>query len=91
MAPAWLGHSTIIASKHYWQVTDADFERAAMTPSSTVQNPAQQVHEMGCKVSQADIGTNANSRSFPVSATCRKSLQDKAMGGTGFEPVTSTV
>jgi hypothetical protein len=25
---AWLGHSTLVAQKHYWQVTDEDFERA---------------------------------------------------------------
>ena len=28
VAAAWLGHSTAVAAKHYWQVTDADFERA---------------------------------------------------------------
>ena len=27
VAAAWLGHSTVVASKHYWQVTDADFEK----------------------------------------------------------------
>ncbi|WP_391580980.1 tyrosine-type recombinase/integrase [Bythopirellula polymerisocia] len=29
VAAAWLGHSTLVAQKHYWQVTDADFEKAA--------------------------------------------------------------
>src|SRR5262249_18502923 len=28
VAAAWLGHSTLVANKHYWQVTDADFARA---------------------------------------------------------------
>jgi integrase len=28
VAAAWLGHSTAVAQKHYWQVTDADFEHA---------------------------------------------------------------
>lgn len=28
VAAAWMGHSTKIADKHYWRVTDADFERA---------------------------------------------------------------
>jgi hypothetical protein len=28
VATAWLGHSTLIVYKHYWQVTDADFENA---------------------------------------------------------------
>ena len=25
----WLGHSTLVAQKHYWQVTDSDFQRAS--------------------------------------------------------------
>ncbi len=29
VAAAWLGHSVIVANRHYWQVTDADFEKAA--------------------------------------------------------------
>ena len=28
VAAAWLGHSTVVAAKHYWQVTDADFEKS---------------------------------------------------------------
>ncbi len=28
VAAAWLGHSTLVAQKHYWQVTDADFDLA---------------------------------------------------------------
>ncbi len=28
VAAAWLGHSTLVAQKHYWTVTDDDFDRA---------------------------------------------------------------
>ncbi len=35
VAAAWLGHSTIVANKHYWQVTDADFERATKPQKSS--------------------------------------------------------
>jgi hypothetical protein len=28
VAAEWLGHRTAIANKHYWRVTDADFEKA---------------------------------------------------------------
>jgi hypothetical protein len=28
VAAEWLGHSTAVANKHYWRVTDADFEKA---------------------------------------------------------------
>src|SRR5262245_13558685 len=37
VAAAWLGHSTTVASRHYWQVTEEDFDRAL---HSCVQQPA---------------------------------------------------
>ncbi len=51
----WIGNTVSIAARHYVQVTDADFHRA----SGAVQNPAQQVHGMGCKVSQQKNKTPA--------------------------------
>jgi hypothetical protein len=39
-AAAFLGHSTAVTNKHYWQVTDEDFERAIQGSSKAVQNPA---------------------------------------------------
>lgn len=33
VAAAWLGHSTVVAAKHYWQVTDEDFDKAARNPA----------------------------------------------------------
>jgi integrase len=39
VAADWLGHSTIIAQRHYWRVTDADFEKATAVPA--LQNPVQ--------------------------------------------------
>ena len=45
VAAAWMGHSTKVAQKHYWQVTDADFDRAARTwhefPGTLYQSPQQ--------------------------------------------------
>ena len=42
VAAAWLGHSTAVADRHYWRVTDADFERAASEPTGeSVQYPVQ--------------------------------------------------
>ncbi len=46
VAAAWLGHSTLVAQKHYWTVTDADYERAAGNGGAesgalTAQNRAQ--------------------------------------------------
>ena len=42
-AAEWLGHSTAIAQKHYWQVTDANFARAvqnAVQPAAEVRGNA---------------------------------------------------
>lgn len=39
VAAEWLGHSTMVAQKHYWRVTDADFEKA--TAVQALQNPVQ--------------------------------------------------
>ena len=48
VAAAWLGHSTIVAAKHYWQVTDADFEKATSgketTDGKALHNALQSVH-----------------------------------------------
>jgi hypothetical protein len=37
----WLGHSTLVAQKHYWQVTDSDFKRASGTENSTPGSPSE--------------------------------------------------
>jgi integrase len=40
VAAASLGHSALVAQKHYWQVTEADFERASTTPEDEVSGRA---------------------------------------------------
>ena len=49
VAAAWLGHSTLVARKHYWTVTDGDYERAASeggaeSGAPSAQKAAQQAH-----------------------------------------------
>ena len=39
---AWIGNSALIAAKHYLQVTDDYFERAAKSDAQGVQNAMQQ-------------------------------------------------
>ncbi|MBL9164421.1 MAG: site-specific integrase [Planctomycetaceae bacterium] len=41
VAADWLGHSTMVAQKHYWRTTDADFEKAATQPTGALQNAVQ--------------------------------------------------
>lgn len=40
VATAWLGHSEAIAERHYWQVTDADFDRAVADPTGGAKSGA---------------------------------------------------
>ncbi len=52
VAAAWLGHSALVAQKHYWTVTDADFERAtkggAESGARAARNRAQHAHAEIC-------------------------------------------
>lgn len=50
---AWLGHSTLIAQKHYWQVTDADFQKAASTPPESA---LQKTLQFGSKQGESGRG-----------------------------------
>ncbi len=84
---AWIGNSQLVAAKHYLQVTDEHFERAArVDESEAVQNAVQQAH--------ADERTELNAtkpisrnpvRIQEVAPKCA-SLQEAGMGAPGFEP-----
>jgi len=39
---AWIGNTALVAQKHYLQVTDADFQRAAKSGAVALQKPVQQ-------------------------------------------------
>ena len=90
VAAAWLGHCEAIAEKHYWQVTDDHFEQAI----SAAQNPAQQAHGMGRKVSHGKNGDFPNplkSEDLRNIASTRDIVKKCPVGDTGFEPVASTM
>ena len=48
----WIGNTVAIAARHYIQVTDADFRKAAGAETIAAHRTAQQVSEMGRKGSQ---------------------------------------
>lgn len=87
----WIGNTVAIAARHYIQVTDTDFQRAAtggVNPmKNPVQNPVQQPQEMACK------GRNQETRNPDISGVCEslRYCTKVQMGDTGFEPVTSTL
>jgi hypothetical protein len=70
---AWLGNTERIAEKHYLQVLDSHFEKAA-------QKTAQSEPEL----TRNDASEHPPVPKFTVNVENRR----KSLGGTGFEPVT---
>ena len=95
VAAAWLGHSTIVASKHYWQVTDADFEKATKGEESTeekaLHKALQSVHAESRFDSQPVTVSHEQTLVLREFASSCEMVNKCPVGGTGFEPVTSTV
>ena len=91
VAAAFLGHSTAVANKHYWQVTDEDFDRAIQGSSKAVQNPAQHLHVSARTGSQGTSPADDKTLVLPVHAPQCTNVLDGLVGDTGLEPVTSTV
>ena len=79
---AWLGNSEAVATKHYLQVTDADFEQAstpsiAAPPEKTVRKPVRHGHATPRTDSQDDDDNGRFSAGYnekrPHARTCDRS------------------
>jgi hypothetical protein len=81
----WLGNSPKTALAHYTQVTEDHFKRA--TSRDAAQNQAQQTAALACIASQRGGSDMTEDALLQGLATLRKSLPDKKMTPTGFEPV----
>jgi integrase len=75
---AWIGNSLQIAAKHYLQVTDDDFDKAA-------QKAAQQDAETGRTGSQGQGGGSAETAQFPSFAGTCETLPDGPAVSIGHE------
>lgn len=64
---AWLGNSEAVATKHYLQVTDADFDRAAV---ETVTAPVRKPVRYGDESSRID--QHVETAGFPKSLPCKE-------------------
>jgi hypothetical protein len=91
VAAAFLGHSTAVANKHYWQVTDEDFERAIQGSSKATQNATQHLHVSARTGSPGTSPADEKTPLLPVHAPQCTNVLDGLVGDTGLEPVTSTV
>ena len=79
VAAAWLGHSTLVANKHYWHVTDADFAKAIGSVEAA-QNPAQQAHATIRTDSHDPPPAHKKTRELPVLASRREKLHTREGG-----------
>jgi integrase len=89
VAEAWLGHSAAIANKHYRQVTDEHFAKAAAT--ECMQIPMQQTPATARSERKHHIVKSENPAQLQGSAASCGLLREQPMGDEGFEPPTSTV
>ena len=97
----WIGNSQFVALKHYLQVTDDDYERAASASDRAdeavqdpVQNPVQQAHALPCTdlhEKRATLGKQPEFSDLHHKAAECNSPNSDLMGDTGLEPVTSRV
>ena len=88
VAAAWMGHSTKVASNHYWQVTDADFAKAIVGGAQAAQNPAQSVHATSRTEPHAPKQAHDKALVLPVSASPCDTSQNQGAPQAGIEPAT---
>ena len=82
VAAEWLGHSTAIANKHYWRVTEADFERAARA-ANALQQPTE--------IAETDGSERSANFIIPLDVDNSRILYICQVGDEGLEPPTIAV
>jgi len=88
---AWLGNSQLVAAKHYLQLRDEHFERAAAGPTDGPKTGPQtgpQVSAGKTTEAKPKRKTRENTGVFRGSADLFASVRTEGMGPTGLEPVT---
>ena len=83
---SWIGNTPEVARKHYLQVTEEHFKKAA-------QNPAQYMRETACNGSQGELGKDkkkavsyGNCETLRNASKSRDSNNLQQVGRDGFEP-----
>lgn len=84
---AWIGNSTLVASRHYLQVRDEDFSRAA----NPMQNPMQNMHANDCTRLIAKEHCIGSAAEKPGKLRKSNFSSELRVDVTGLEPVTSSV
>ena len=87
LVASWLGHSRLVAQENYLMATDADFEKAATETTAADQTADHQLATSDNRESLSVIGQSEK----PTDSRISVGFRSENVGGTGFEPVTSTV
>jgi integrase len=82
---AWIGNSALVAQKHYLQVTEGDFVRAAKSAARALQNPVQTGAAPDCQEATEMQKAPENRGLLQVLSTVCKSLQDNRLPPRGLE------
>ena len=90
---AWLGNTAALAAKHYLQVTEADYDRAAGSGAESgawlVQKPVQQAAALICMEGQATTQVPGLQGLVPNFATTCETVQSYPVPLAGLEPATA--
>jgi integrase len=86
----WLGHSPLIAARHYLQTRDAHFDLAAGIGEPAT-NPATQARPQDDKAEHANAGNPEKPAVLAGVGIGCDAVESGEVGDTGFEPVTSRV
>jgi len=88
---AWIGNSQLVARKHYLQVTDEHFARAAQNAAHEAQKEAQQASVPSCMGAHENrTGGPENAESF-ISVGAGGLSENERMGDEGIEPSTAAL
>jgi len=92
VAASWLGHSPLIAARHYLATRDVHFELAAGLGSEEAAQKAAQCLRAGAgSDQQGKAGSEGQVPSLPAVASGDLAVLENLMGSTGLEPVTSSL
>lgn len=84
----WLGNTQAVAMRHYVDVTDADFERAAtgggVSDTKAAQKAAQSVRVRSGNESQPEGSAQEKTPVLQDAATSRESVQNRGMEAAGI-------
>lgn len=87
----WLGNTAAVAMRHYVDVTDADFDRAAAAGPKQAHKAAQQVPASRCFDSQAEPSAHEKAPAVRGLAASCDPLHNRGMEAAGIEPASRDV